>query len=228
MTEYKISQSEKDEITKILQYIKNGTARINQILANAQIIQNGQSIVATPKPETVVPAAPKPETIVEKEKLTTNIIESLFGPYQNLRVYNNEEERLIYRDYNDIKPYWDIGYTRAPQLLKKEFEEKFPEFELVAQVTMQVPECNFPGEQKWSSEQMVVRFSADGTCTVGNLIIRNRQTGKLERFNDTRWFGVSHHAEARAASKCGAYSLPFNIKCTPNFLENLLAGRNVR
>lgn len=235
MTEYKILQSEKDEIIKILQDIQNGknisngSARINQILSNAQIIQNGQSIVATQKPETAVAAAPKPETIVEKEKLTTNIIESLFGPYQNLRVYNNEEDRLIAMHYNDITPLWTTGFTKTSRRLKERFEEKFPQFELVAQVTMQVPEEFFPGIQRWSSARSVAKFSAAGTCIVGNLVIRDRRTGKLERFNDTCWFGVDRSDTSSAAARSGAYSLPFSvISLSTNCIDDLFAGRNVR
>ena len=82
MSEYRISQHDKDEITRILQNISSEAFRINQIISNAQVFGNGRPIA--------LPASRPILTI--KEQLMLSAPKLLLGAnYEKLYMIENAQ-----------------------------------------------------------------------------------------------------------------------------------------
>ncbi len=186
---------------------------LQQILARARVVKDDNAPVASTK------------TVV-KEQLTTDAVKRLFGVnYDNVCIYNNETQTLLTRKYNGADVYWDDDDTKNSRRLKELFEATFPKFELVAQATMQVSKADYPGWAEWSKGTL--EFYKYGEYTVGNLIIRNKETGKLELLKAGAWFCVGWRWTQYRAARFGACLVPFAAGY-PDSLAALFAGRSQR
>jgi len=134
-----------------------------------------------------------------KEQLTTDVLKRMFGAdWQNVCIYNNETKTLLTTVYNGAPVFWSPQSVSYSEKFKEQFQEAYPKFELVAQVTIQVSMNDYPGNGDWTSRS--VRFDKDGYCANATLIIRNIETGRLQLINDNSWLGVAQYAVAFGGS----------------------------
>ncbi len=163
----------------------------------------------------------------QPEKLTKKALKRLFGAdYKYVCIYNNETQKLAADYYNGQYIYWGNDDTVCSKQLKEQFGATFPKFELVAQVIIQVANKDFPGWGKWTKEP--VNFDKNGNNAVANLIIRSKETRKLELLKGGAWFGVCGHANPRFAARFGASWLAIYGGRNPYFRNALFAGRGQR
>lgn len=160
---------------------------------------------------------------IEKEILTAVSLKRLFGVnYMNICVYNHDARKLLSKKYNGVEVYWDKNDIKNSERLKELIDNKFPEFELVAQVTMQVSDLDWPGCGEWKDTKKTVKFNKRGGCIVGNLVIRNKKTGALELYNSRAWFGVDKPAISNNVAHYMAFKLASNAFWDSGFRAALL------
>lgn len=163
--------------------------------------------------------------IIKKQQLTTASLKKLFGKeYKYVCVYDNEKRKLLTKKYNGIEVYWDNNDTKNSEKLKEIFDKGCPEFEQVGQATKQVSDIDFPGYGKWTYAGKQVKFDKEGECTVGTLIIRDKQTGALRLLKGTAWFGVHDRGYPRFEARNGMLEFTSKAVCHSDFQANLLAG----
>ncbi len=166
----------------------------------------------------VTPAKP-----VVKEQLTDDVQKRLFGANCNhVCIYDNEKQKLLTKVYNNVNVSWDSRKrdTADSKRLKIYFESEFPKFELVAQATMQVSDSK-TWQHKWLSG--AISYCEDGSCTVANLVLRNKETGKLELLKAGAWFYVGMYYNPRYAAQDIALGLPGYAVLNPDFRVALLS-----
>ncbi len=141
---------------------------------------------------------------IQPEQLTDEVLLRILGTnYHNVCVYNFETQHLLNKTYNGAPIYWNDDCTQKAQMLKGLVKCALPRFELVAMVTGQTTVKCYPGQATWGAQDIEV--SKDGEYFVGNMILRNVSTGRLESLNPNKWFGVYGPDLSRLAPQLGAY-----------------------
>lgn len=140
------------------------------------------------------------------EKLTDDVVKQLVG-HTNVVYYNCETNVWNTNKYND----YAISRQESDIKRVKEFKsvmEKIPEFsnkyEFAASITMTIGKRSYPG---WAMGISNPRYSENGTAVVGNIIVRNKATGKYELYCKS-WIGVGvyDYFYPRNTVNCGVYS----------------------
>ncbi len=196
---------------------ENNYTRIMEYLDNARVVES-EKIAPQQEMATTAPVA------VQKEQLTTASLKRLFGAnYNDLCIYNFETGRLIKDTYKGERVYWSKGATDCTNLVKEYFSKRCTEFELVAQATRSVAECNYPGFGKWTDNNKNIK-DVKGQCALGNLIIRNKKTGNLELVNINSWFGIFSYESSSRAAQRSISDLVFLGAKDRDYLEKLIAN----
>ncbi|MDE6250611.1 MAG: hypothetical protein K2M34_03185 [Alphaproteobacteria bacterium] len=170
-----------------------------QILSRAIVVNNDK---ASPVKSDIKPVATE-KVIVISEKLTDIVVNCLVG-HINVVYYNCETNVWNTSKYN--------GYTINGQDTDtkrvKEFKsvmENIPAFnqqyEFAASVTMTIGKAFYPGWAKMISNP---QYSQNGEAVVGNIIVKNKATGKYELYCKS-WVGVYDFFSPRGAVRSGAF-----------------------
>jgi len=161
-------------------------------------------------------------TIV-KEQLNDASLKRVLGEYYGqVCVYDCESQRLRDKTYNGIEVLWDSEDTQAAKVTKQIVEDEFPDFEVVALVSGQIMAVNYPWRSGWT--QGKIQFNKNGECTIANMILRNKKTGRLEMYS-RKWIGAWWHADAVLAACMGAHGFPSHFVLVKKFRADFLAGR---
>lgn len=169
---YKMSQADYD---RALQYLNE----LSKILARTRVVKDNSELTVTDPTAIVIndPAvsttAKKPvkELLSDKVTLRRVVGDRLYG---KIGVYNNETQILMTEKYMGSVVRWRHCDTENSQKLKELFDGQFPKFELVAQVV------NWRGRD----------YATGSKRAIGKLLVRNKDTGKIEWWNKDDWVVV--------------------------------------
>ncbi len=209
---YEMSQTDFDLMSDHLK-------QLQQILSRVHVVKSKKAPLQAMATTALVTA--------EKEQLNISSLKRLFGAnYKKVCVYNNENRTLLTKKYNGVEVDWDNNDTKNSEKLKELIDKEFPDFELVAQVTMLVSESDWPGWCEWTHANKHVKFDKNGKCIVGNMIIRNKKIGKLELWNSEAWIGMPYRdVDMELAAGRGASWFAHDAMFRLDFWQELFAGR---
>lgn len=163
---------------------------------------------------TVVNIAPK--------KLTDAVVERLVG-HTNVVYYNCETNMWNTNKYNG----YTINSQNSDTDRVKEFKsamEREPKFsqqyEFAASITMTIDTVSFPGRGKLISNP---KYNQKGTGVVGNIIVKNKATGKYELYCKS-WVGVCNGEHPVFAAHFGAHGFAVGGARDSAFCAAVCAG----
>lgn len=225
--QYEVSVDGKSYILSSQDYniFTDCTAKINEILSRASVIEPGKSVSPLPQVNNVAPV---------KEWLTGETGRRILGDlYDNVVYYNHDTGSWNRSMYNGYPLFDDYIYDRwlndkhVATNHSKAFKtglEAMPVFsklyELVANVTITVASQESSSYSKWASN---VKYDCEGHGVLGNLIVRAKVDGRLKLLHPA-WFGQGNYRLAGAAAKYGALEFARDGHLFPSFRAALCAG----
>lgn len=126
--------------------------------------------------------------------------------YEHVLYFDNQKELWNSYFYNrEISDKWSFGIPGKIVLWPNRFNKDmlfilnesdiFPEFtknyELVATAVITVPASSYPGRGVWYPTRKI-KYRENGEYGVGNMIVRNKSSDRLELWNPNAWMGVGH------------------------------------
>lgn len=198
---YEITQADYNLLVKHAKQVPE----LQQVLSRARAVQDDKIPVVPTKAvaaPVVASAAPNP---VVKETTDDDVLKRVLGEnYGNAVVYNYKTQTLSPKQYNGQEVLWDKNTEYWAKELKKLFNFHCAPIELVAYVTMQVAERDFPGFAKWTQPGKFVESNKNGCGLVGNLIIEEDLSKGPELFNKNAWLGYNYYTDTPdiAAQNC--------------------------
>lgn len=169
-------------------------------------------------------SAPAQPQTTGAAQLTDAAITQLVG-HENVVYYNLDTNSWNTNTYNGYK----IKYQNWDALAVKEFKatmEKIPEFsknyEMVASIIMTINDKDFHDYGKFVSAP---KYDSTGKAVVGNIIIRNKNTGKLELYCKD-WLGVLKFYFPKDAVRTGAYWFAYYGARLPGFRAAMITAHN--
>lgn len=190
--QYEVSVDGKSYILSSQDYniFTDCTAKINEILSRASIVESGKLSSPLHHVGNVPPV---------REQLTDETGRRILGNlFDNVVYYNHDTGKWNRSEYNG----YDIpeqGMDTAASINFKQKLEKMPAFalcELVANVTVVVKGRDYPGYCKWTKE---ARYDPKGVAVLGNLIVRDKVGGQLRLWKPA-WFGVCYTGHSDSAA----------------------------
>lgn len=159
------------------------------------------------------------------EILTDASLSRMLGTnYHNVCGYNFETGRLLNEKYNGTQIYWNDECERNALVLQAVAEYRLPRFDLVAMVAGQTTAKCYPCEGMWTRGD--IDFDKTGKYIVGDVILRNKTTGKLEKLNKNRWLGVFGPVDSPFVAQFGLFKFLGRAAKNQIFRTTLLfAGR---
>lgn len=161
-------------------------------------------------------------SIVKTDNLNDAVIKKLAG-CQNIVYYNYETKAWNTNTYNG----YPINGQKIDTMVAKAFKEameKMPEFraqyEMVASVTMTIESKFYPGWKKTISNPV---YSKKGTSVVGNIIVKNKITGKYELYCKS-WVGGNDYYFTAGAVSNGACGFAYYGARNSDFRAALIAA----
>ena len=162
------------------------------------------------------------QVFVERELLTDQKMKSLFGAnYKNIVSFNFDAgawNRSSYLGFSIGNQNID---TRDAIEMRRmlELDERVKNFEIVATVTMSVPDELYPGTHNVGRDVKYKR----ARNIVGTVVLRNKATGKILKPNNT-WFGVEKYEKMSAAAFYCADSFAYQVARNSQIRDRFVAG----
>ncbi len=189
---YEITQSDYNLLVKHAKQVPE----LQQVLSRARAVQDDKTpVVQSPSPAAPVGRVRGPDPVV-KEQPTDDVLKRVLGEnYGNAVVYNYKTQTLSPKQYNGQEVLWNKSTEYWAKELKKLFMFHCAPIELVAYVTMQVAERDYPGFAKWTQPGKFVESNKNGCGLVGNLIIEEEPSKGPELLNKNAWLGFNYYAD---------------------------------
>ncbi len=164
------------------------------------------------------------QVLKSKELLTDNKMKSLFGAeYKNIVYFNFDLGKWNRNNYLGFSMgNQNIDTNNAIEMRRVlELDGRLASFEVVAAVTMSVPDTVYPGNQNVVREVKYKR----ARNIVATVVLRDKNTGKI--INNKRiWFGVDQYQKISIAAFYGAdafvYQIAQNAKVRDMFISNVV------
>lgn len=166
--------------------------------------------------------AKRPIKPVTPEQLTDDVAKRLIG-HINVVYYNFDTGFWNTNRYNEYIITDQFLDTKSAKKFKTAMEQE-PEFskkyEFVANVVMTIDSAMQPN---WGTLIKAPQYNNAGTAIVGNVIARNKKTGKCELYGQS-WIGTGDCETVANAAIYGADRFSFNGAHSPDFRAKLLAA----
>lgn len=210
---YQMSQSDYNMIGEY-------TKKINEILARATVVEKGP-VVSAPR-SGATPVVPEP--------MTEMVMARFLYPHYCGRVviYDNENHKLLTRQYYGKTLFWDDRDTRNAAEAKKYLDANLPGLKVARTINMQVASAEYPGFAKWSPSGKILTPVAPGMYVVCNYIVLNEKTGLYELLKPDAWLGARRAIEGLSTVDQGCASSVAAYGCNPDFQAAILAARGSR
>ncbi len=188
---YEITQSDYNLLVKHAKQVPE----LQQVLSRARAIKDDKiPVVQSPSPAAPVVASAAPNPVVKAT--ADDVLKRVLGEnYGNAVVYNYKTQTLSPKQYNGQEVLWNNSAEYWAKELKKLFMFHCAPIELVAYVTMQVAERDYPGFAKWTQPGKFVESNKNGCGLVGNLIIEEEPSKGPELLNKNAWLGFNYYAD---------------------------------
>ncbi len=160
-----------------------------------------------------------PGTII-REQATTSALQRALGPHYNeVVIYDYENNKLLTETYNAQKVTWDDYCNRGTKEFKNWFDKEFKndKLTLVCNVSKQVSITAYPGWFAWTQSTKDIRMAKRGTYTVCNFVVRDETTGKLQLLSNTAWLTIWIHSTPTHAARDGAFCVADFGTWNPDF-----------
>ncbi len=175
------------------------------LISKARVVEKAKT---TTQATTALKQATRPAPAIIRKQVTNTTLKRALGiHYNEVVIYDCENNKLLTQTYNGERVYWDNDDTKNAKTFKRWFDKEFKKenLTLVCNVSKQVSAIDYPGWGKWTRQD--VRMNKKGYYTVCNFIVRDETTGKLKMLNDAAWLGVWLHENPFYAARDGAYSV---------------------
>lgn len=162
------------------------------------------------------------QVLVEKEQLTDQKMKVLFGAkYKNMVYFNFDAGAWNRNTY--------LGFSMGNQQIDTrnaiamrhalEFDKRMDNFEVVATVTMAVPDESYPGTHQFGANMNYKR----SRNIAGTVVLRDKTTGKIIDSGKS-WFGVENYEKMSAAAFYGADGFAYLIAKNADVRDKFISG----
>ncbi len=188
---YEITQADYNLLLKHAKQVPE----LQQVLSRARAVQDDKIPVVPTKAVAAPCGRVRGPDPVVKETTDDDVLKRVLGKnYGNAVVYNYKTQTLSPKQYNGQEVLWNKDSEYWAKELKNLFKFHLAPIELVAYVTIQVAERDYPGLAKWTQPGKFVESNKNGCGLVGNLIIEEDPSKGPELFNKNAWLGFNYYA----------------------------------
>ncbi len=162
------------------------------------------------------------QILSEKELLTDQKMKTLFGAeYKNMVYFNFDAGAWNRNSYLGFSMGNQEIDTRNAIAMRRslEFDKRMHGLEVVAAITMSVPDEIYPGTHQVAQKLKYKR----SRNIVGTLLLRDRGTGKIIDTHGT-WFGVEQYEKMSAAAFYGADGFAYTIAQNAQIRDKFISG----